>query len=174
MPPPAPGDVASAGAPGPDFLALAEGFRCHERPLRALAARMLGNANDVDDVLQDAYLRAHRGFARFRGDASLGSWLYRIVSTTCLDELRRRRTTEELPEVVSPASDPAEVAGSSADLAAALGTLNRDQRAALVLVDGLGYDYTAAGEALAVATGTIASRLNRGRGTLRAALREAA
>ena len=157
-----------------DFVALAEAFRCHDRPLRALALRLMADVDQVDDILQDAYLRAHRGLGSFRGDAALGSWLYRIVYNTCLDELRRRRPTEEIPELASPAADPADVAVGRAALADALAAVNPEQQAVLVLVDGLGYDYATAGDVLLVARGTVASRLHRGRDTLRAGLGEAA
>lgn len=165
--------TTSTGEGSGDFVALAEVFRCHERSLRALAFRLLGDAAHVDDVLQDAYLRAHRGLHRFRGNAALSSWVYRIVQNTCLDELRRRRPTEELGDRPSLDSDPAEMAIRRVDVASALAALDAEQRAAVVVV-GLGFEYGAASEILSIPVGTLASRLHRGRAALRSALREQA
>lgn len=156
-----------------DFAALAEVFQSHERSLRALAFRFLADANDVDDVLQEAYVRAHRGLHRFDGGAALSSWVYRIVQTTCIDELRRRRPTEELGEHPCPASDPAECVARRVDLDAALGALGAGERAVLVLA-GLGFDYETASEVLVLPKGTVASRIHRGRIALRRSLAEQA
>lgn len=61
----------------------------------AVARRIVGSANDADDVAQDALLLAFRHRATFRGDASYRSWLYRIAATTALSFLRRRRRSRE-------------------------------------------------------------------------------
>lgn len=152
------------------FAALVR--RCDDR-LRGLAYKLLaGDADRMDDVLQDAYLRAYVSFGSFRGDADPGTWLYRIVTNTCIDELRRtrRRPTPvdtvgwEGPDVV-PGPD---TAVGAADLALrALKDLPVDQRAAVVLVDGEGWDYESAAELLGTAPGTLASRLSRARAAVR-------
>ncbi|NDL59440.1 sigma-70 family RNA polymerase sigma factor [Phytoactinopolyspora mesophila] len=78
------------------------------RELHAHCYRMLGSAHDADDALQDALIRAWRGFEKFEGRSSLRSWLYTIATRTCLDtvESRGRRA---LPVDLSPASERAVV-----------------------------------------------------------------
>ena len=144
-----------------------------DRPLRALAFRLLGDREAMDDVLQEAYAKAFRALPRFRGEATAGTWLYRIVYNACLDQLRRERRPAELPlETAAPASapDPVESAARREALAAALAALVPDQRAAVLLVDAEGFDYPAAARVLGVRVGTLASRLSRARASLRRAL----
>jgi RNA polymerase sigma-70 factor, ECF subfamily len=145
----------------------------HDRPLRALAFRLLGDREAMDDVLQEAYTKAFRALPRFRGEAAAGTWLYRIVYNTCLDHLRRERRAAELPLESAPepsAPDPGESAAQRERLAAALRALAPDQRAAVLLVDAEGFDYPTAARVLGVRVGTLASRLSRGRASLRRAL----
>ena len=154
------------------FVAI---VRRYEADLRRLVARMLGEPDRVADVLQETFLRAFRALPKFRGDASLGTWLYRIAYNICLDELKRPRLRvlplEEAAPAVAPV-DTAGTAGRSAALRAALAALPPEERVAVLLVDGEGFDYASAGEVLGVPAGTIASRLNRARRVLRELLAE--
>lgn len=151
---------------------FAELIRRHDRPLRALAFRLLGDRDRMDDALQNAYVRAFRGLPRFRGDAEPETWLYRIVYNACLDELRRARRTRhtELDEHLASGEELADDAAGRAALGSALADLPPDQRAAVLLVDAEGFDYRAAAEVLGVEVGTLASRLSRARAALRRAL----
>lgn len=144
-------------------------LREHDARMRALAFRMLGDRSAMDDVLQEAYLKAWRSLGSFRGDASFSTWLYRIVTTCCLDHHRSRARR---PEIDLDAAVEAEVAGLDAlagrlDLATALDRLSPDHRAAVLLVDVEGLSYDEAAVALDVAPGTVASRLNRSHHALR-------
>src|SRR5204863_5989719 len=108
---------------------------------RRLAFRLLGGSERMDDVLQDAYVRAFRALPRFRGDSSLETWLYRIVYNACVDDLRRRREHETLEEWDERfAAAPAEPE-ERLDLAAALASLPPELRAILLLVDAGGRSY---------------------------------
>ena len=147
----------------------------YDRGLRALACRLLGDAAHMDDVLQDAYVKAYRGLATFRGDAGVGTWLYRITYNTCMDHLRRSRRAGELPldelrERASGDPDPGERAAVRGSLAAALASLPPEQRAVVMLVDAEGFDHAAAARVLGVAEGTVHSRLSRAHAVLRARL----
>jgi RNA polymerase sigma-70 factor (ECF subfamily) len=163
---------------GGDRAAFRQLLERHDDRLRRLAARMLaGDPHRVDDVMQEAYVRAYQALPSFRGDADLGTWLYRITTTACLDELRRGRRRPQPVDVAAIGWDrPSAVAGpeqavSTADaVARALAAVPEDQRAAVVLVDGEGFDYDAAAEELGIATGTLASRLSRARSALRSIL----
>jgi RNA polymerase sigma-70 factor (ECF subfamily) len=165
-----PADRAAAAAVS-EFEAL---LRANDRRLRALAYRMVGS--DVDDVLQQAYLKAFLQRSTFRGDSSVATWLHRIVYTTALDHLRTadRRDRRDRLQLRSAGTDL--VRDTSDDvvdrmaLEAALDELPVDQRAVLVLVDAQGMSYDDAAAVLDVAPGTIASRLSRARSAVRARL----
>ena len=156
-----------------DQEAFAAVIRHYDPGLRALAYRLLGNRDVMDDVLQEAYVKAFKALPRFRGEAKLGTWLYRIAYNACLDELRRARRGDELPladEQPSASPDPGDVAARRGDLARALAALPPEERAAVLLVDAQGFDYRQTARVLGVAEGTVASRLNRARASLRIAL----
>lgn len=157
-----------------DARAFERILRDHDDRMRAVAYRMLCNREAMDDALQDAYLKAWRARGSFRGEAAVGTWLHRIVVTTCLDHLRRAsrqglRVVEDLDAGL--AVEPVD-SSRRLDLAAALAGLRPGARAALLLVDVEGFSYDEVAELLGVAPGTIASRLNRTRAALRLALAE--
>ena len=153
--------------------------RRHDRGLRALVWRLLGDRDRMDDVLQEAYVKAYRALPAFRDDALVGTWLYRITYNACLDELRRRRRVVHLPldDAVGradPAGDVGDRVVGSERVAAALDSLSPDHRAVVLLVDGEGFDYGTAAEMLGVPEGTVRSRLSRARARLRAVLADEA
>jgi RNA polymerase sigma-70 factor, ECF subfamily len=161
-----------------DHEAFATVVRIYERRLRGIAYRVLGDRERMDDALQEAYVRAFRALPRFRGDARVGTWLFRITYNACLDELAKTRKTTHVPldELVEQASEDPELENSleaRRELTSAFATLSRDERAAVFLVDVEGFDYAAASKVLDVPVGTVASRLNRARKTLRTALQAA-
>ncbi len=162
-------------AQGGDARAFTDLVRHYEPRLRALAYRLLEDRDLTDDALQEAYVRAFKALGRFRGDSSLGTWLYRITYNACIDELRRGRKVVPLfsdieSDSVDPRTGPEETAVARRDLAAALASLPSDLRAVVVLVDADGLDYREAAKVLGVPPGTVGSRLNRARAVLRAAL----
>ncbi|MGH9139390.1 MAG: RNA polymerase sigma factor [Acidimicrobiales bacterium] len=165
---------------GGDRAAFTEIVRRHDDRLRGLAYKLLGGDRDLmDDALQEAYVRAYRALPRFRHDADLGSWLYRIVYNACVDEIRRAKR-RAVPFDTNPAGtswDPASAAPGPERSAAArdatvraLAHLPDIHRITVVLVDGEGFDIDAAAKILAVAPGTVRSRLWRARDALRRAL----
>jgi len=159
-----------------DVGAFPELVRRHDERLRALAYKLLaGDRDRMDDVMQDAYVRAYRSLDRFRADAELGTWLYRIVYNACIDELRRsRRRPEPVDASVwdrpTGGSGPEGAASAADAVLRALAALPEDQRVTVVLVDGEGFDHHQAAEILGVAPGTVASRLSRARSTMRRTL----
>jgi RNA polymerase sigma-70 factor (ECF subfamily) len=156
----------------------------HDRSLRVLAYRLLHDRVAMDDVMQDAYLKAFRAFSGFRGEAQVRTWLYRIVYNACLDRVRSDARRREVPlEVLTAAEtgartktgivdDPTDPAVLRGDLAAALAALPADQRAAVLLVDAVGFPHEEAAGVLGVRPGTIASRLHHARSALRTTLGE--
>ncbi len=73
-----------------DAGAFEELYRQHAARLYNLAYRMLGNAADAEDLLQEIFLLAHRKLGSFRGQSALGTWLYRLATNQCLDHLRSK------------------------------------------------------------------------------------
>lgn len=156
-----------------DPRAFPELVKRHDDRLRALAYKLLaGDRDRMDDVMQEAYVRAYRSLGTFRAEAELGTWLYRIVSNACVDELRRgRRRPEPVDtgswDVPSGRTGPEGQAAAADQLLRALAALPDDQRVTVILVDGEGFDHDRAAEILGVAPGTVASRLSRARASLR-------
>ena len=146
--------------------------------LRALAFHVLGDPDATRDALQDAYVKAYVGLPGFRGESEIGTWLHRIVYTTCLNHLRstsrRPRPADGGPDAQlrpeEAGNDPGDIVASALDLAALIHSLPPEQRAAVVLVDALGMGYKRTGEILGVAQGTVASRVTSARAKLRRAL----
>ena len=154
------------------FLAL---VRHYDAGLRSLAYRVLGDRDRMDDALQEAYVKAFRALPSFRGRAKLGTWLYRIAYNACLDELERGRRVVPLPLAAAEArADPQAGTDERVErrvvVAEALRTLPVADRTAIVLVDGHGFTYEEAAEILGIPSGTVGSRLNRARASLRRAL----
>ncbi|GGU95225.1 RNA polymerase sigma factor SigM [Actinomadura cremea] len=146
----------------------------HRDRMWAVALRTVGDPEEAADALQDACLSAFRAAGRFRGDAAVTTWLHRIVVNACLDRIRRKSVRPATPmgddatfDAVAPKMpDPTDAHGVSLDVRTALLELPFEQRAALVLVDMMGYSVDDAARVLEVPPGTIKSRCARGRARL--------
>ena len=161
-----------------DLDAFVQLIGLHDRALRALAYRLLEDSHQMDDALQEAYLKAFRALRGFEGRSAFGSWMRRIVYNVCMDQLRQRSSgsrrislgvADEMPD---PMPDPGEVAAQRVDLAAALASLPPKMRATVLMVDAEGMDYQAVADVLGVPVGTVRSRLSQARRLLRRALSE--
>ena len=74
--------------------------RRYDQSVLRLALHMLGNEQDAQDVHQEAFIKAYRHLGNFRFECSFYTWLYRIVTNLCLDQLRRRKSRREDPATV--------------------------------------------------------------------------
>jgi len=157
-----------------DGEAFGELFRRHRDRLWAVALRTVCDPEEAADALQDAMVSAFRRAADFRGESAVTTWLHRIVVNASLDRLRRRavRPTVSIADeqafeaLVAQGSDAARATDTRLDIDAALRILPPEQRAALVLVDMLGYSVDDAAVIMNTSTGTIKSRCARGRARL--------
>jgi len=161
----------------------------YRRDLTGYCYRMLGSAFEAEDAVQETMLRAWRSLDRFEGRSALKSWLYRIATNVCFDQLngreRRARPMDlgpaqeplfenlaELPEVtwITPLPTPDELAEQRETLrlafVAALQHLPPKQRAALILCEVLKWQATEAAELLDTSVASINSALQRARATL--------
>jgi RNA polymerase sigma-70 factor (ECF subfamily) len=77
--------------------------RAYDQSVLRLAMNLLRSPEDARDVYQEAFLRVYRNLHSFRFDCSFHTWLYRIVTNICLDQLRRRKVRKEEPAVVETA-----------------------------------------------------------------------
>ena len=166
------------------FRELVEPYR---RALRVHAYRMLGSFDDADDVTQDTLLRVWRSLGRFEQRASLRTWLFRIATNACLDEIERRPRRPVLvdpfpdellgeadPLIYEPSARYALREGMELALLAAIQLLPGRQRAVLILRDVLGWSGPDVAELLDTTLAAVNSALQRARATVDAALPERA
>ena len=147
-----------------------------------LAFRLIGHAEDAQDLAQEALLRAYDALPRFRRDAAFTTWLYRIVVNVCHDERARRKRrpptmseleTDDGPAITETLTDGTDTEDlllqreRSRTLQEAIATLPDPFRLTLVLYDIQGFSYQEAADILDIQIGTVKSRLNRARNLLR-------
>jgi RNA polymerase sigma-70 factor (ECF subfamily) len=151
-----------------DRYAFEELFYRHHRQLYRLAQISSRTPEDAADALQEAMLSAHRSAPRFRHDASVSSWLYRIVVNACLDRLRRNKShlTTVLEEDTCHVGDPTPRVDTALVVERALMRLPVEQRAAVVAVDMQGFSVAETARVLGVPEGTVKSRCSRARAKL--------
>jgi RNA polymerase sigma-70 factor, ECF subfamily len=158
------------------FRRLVEPYR---RALEVHCYRMLGSPHDAEDVVQETLLRAWRSLERFERRSSVRTWLYRIATNACLDELERRpRRTEtvepypdaRLEDLESPVADPAARyalhEGMELAFLTAIQQLPGRQRAVLVLRDVLGWSAREVADLLDSTVAATNSALQRARATI--------
>jgi RNA polymerase sigma-70 factor (ECF subfamily) len=160
--------------------------------LYGAALRMTRNPADAEDLVQDTYLRAFRGFASFREGTNLKAWLYRILTNSFINTYRKRQRE---PQTVEGPDDLDEwylfdrlgsrsVEGSAEDevlerlpdeeVKAALESLPENFRLPVLLADVEGFSYKEIADIMGTPIGTVMSRLHRGRKALEKALWETA
>jgi RNA polymerase sigma-70 factor, ECF subfamily len=172
-----------------DEMAFAELVSGHQRMVVQLAVNLLGDRDEALDLSQEVFLRVFRTIARFRGQSTLRTWIYRIAVNQARNRhrfWRRRHRADQVSLDVHVATHGEFRSGVEAGpdrvfaqkelakrLQSALDGLPFDQRTAIILreIDGLSYEEIA--YSLGVAVGTVKSRLTRARQTLRLELREA-
>ena len=160
----------------PEAGALTEAFEAERRGLFAHAYRMLGAYHEAEDVVQDTYMRALRGWETFERRSSVRAWLYRIATNVCLnviDSRRRRALSSGIgPDDLGPwlepfPTDPVDLvtARESVRLAfvAGLQHLAPRQRAVLLLREVLAFSAAETGDVLGMSVPAVKSALQRAR-----------
>lgn len=149
------------------FVAL---VRRHEDRIFALAFRVTGDREDALEATQETFVSLFRRAGSFKGEAEVGTWLFRIGINASRDVLRRRRRhppTDEAPEEgVEDPRPPARVEESAVrrlDIARALEKVPPEYREAVVMHDLGGIPYEEIAGLTGVALGTVKSRISRGR-----------
>ena len=138
--------------------------RYRDRVVR-LAAHVLHNSREAEDVAQEAFVKAFRQIGQFRGDSGFYAWLYRIVINLCLDRMRRKSMTSEMPleENVAHFVAVSPDVENRLSVAQVLNSLTPPMRAALVLREVEGLEYAEIADVLNIPVGTVRSRLNTAR-----------
>jgi RNA polymerase sigma-70 factor (ECF subfamily) len=146
-----------------DKEAFAVLYERHRSRLWAVAARITGG-QDADDAVQNAMLRAYNCAASFRGDSAVTTWLHRIVVNAAIDITRRRPHVAEGPEA---SCLPEQMqADTRMDVRKQWLRLSPEHRAALLLVDVMGYPIADAAQIVGVCESTMKSRVVRARAAL--------
>lgn len=162
-----------------DLGAFEDLYRQHSTRLYNLAFRMVGNAADAEDLLQDIFLTVYRKLESFRGASALGTWLYRLGMNVCLDRLRSKaarqdQATDALDERLGGQTTGSLAGVSRIDLERAIASLPEGSRAAFLLHDVEGFDHTEVGQMLGVAEGTSKSQVHKARLRIREFLHQPA
>ncbi|HZT43172.1 MAG TPA: sigma-70 family RNA polymerase sigma factor [Chthonomonadaceae bacterium] len=138
--------------------------RYRDRVVR-LAAHVLHNPREAEDVAQEAFVKAFKQIGQFRGESGFYAWLYRIVINLCLDRMRRKSATAEMPLEGAPPCCVAQLPDMEKRLTVEqiLNSLTPPMRAALVLREVEGLEYSEIACVLNIPVGTVRSRLNTAR-----------
>ncbi len=157
-----------------------------ERPIYALAYRVLGREEDARDICQETFLRAFRALPGFKGQAKFSSWLYRIALNLCRDWIRKQRRAPvmQMPED----ADPVEMAGErgpvesietlvarrelSAVVEIAMARLPEEQRTAIILKEYHGMTFQEIADLQGCPLSTVKTRLYQGLTVVRKHLEE--
>ncbi len=149
----------------------------------SVAFRMLRNAEDAEDAVQEAYISAFKALPNFKGQSKLSTWIYRIVVNACLMKIRKDKSRAKYISekdyddalVYDWKNDPEEAAVNSelrSTLENGLDQISPDLRAAVVLRDIQGLSTEESAEVLDISIASLKSRLHRARILLRKHLEE--
>lgn len=171
-----------------DEAAFGEIVMMYQQRVYSVAYRFVQNADEAQDLSQQAWIKAWTRLASFKGQSAFFTWMYRVVSSVCLDHLRKkkRRAERELLDGIEPNREAgAELAASATSrpdrelerreireqFAEALKILSPEHRMALIMreVDGCSYDEIA--RAMKCRKGTVMSRIFYARKNLRAKMK---
>ena len=158
----------------------------YQQKIYNLSYRYMGGEQDAYDMAQETLIKAFRSLGTFKGDSSLSTWLYRITTNVCLDELRKRKRTLHIVSLDEPVAtsdgdeidrdipDPSPTADilyekrqAEAYLQSVIATLKPEHKSVIILRDVIGLTNEEVAETLGCSIGTVKSRLNRGREVLR-------
>jgi len=153
------------------------------------ALRLTRNPADAEDLIQETFLRAYRGFHQFEEGTNLKAWLYRILTNTFINSYRKKQrepqtiSDDEVEDWylyskmaergVEPSAETSVIESlPDEDVQAALADLPEQFRIAVMLADVEGFSYKEIADITEVPIGTVMSRLHRGRKALEKALWE--
>lgn len=164
-----------------DTAAFEELIQSYEKRIFNIALRMTGNREDSSDIAQEVCIKIFKSISKFKEDASFSTWVYRITSNVCIDEMRKRKNNVvplifagedgemEIP-VASQDKLPEEIAESnemSRLIKTCISQLAPEHKTIVVFRDIYDYTYEEISKILNISIGTVKSRLNRARNILK-------
>lgn len=149
-------------------------LRNHLPGISAICRRMCINPSDAEDATQEAMIAITRGIRRFEGRSSFSTWVYRVTTNTCLDEIRRHKRLPTPSEMYAEVAAPSEEEPTHRieqyelrdQLSAALDDLPEQYRVVVILRDLADLEYGDIASILKLNLGTVKSRIARGRARL--------
>ncbi len=171
-----------------DIFAFEELINNYEKKAYNIAYRMMNNEEDAKDMTQEALIKIYKSIKSFREESTFSTWLYRIVTNVCLDELRRRKKMETIPLEINTEGDKGTIRfeiGADEEtpedlyeqaelrqvILSMINSLKEDYRTVIILRDMQGFSYEEISIILGCSLGTIKSRINRARNALKDKLR---
>lgn len=159
----------------------------YQKKVFNIAFRMMGNQEDASDIAQEVFIRVYKSIKNFKEESSLSTWIYRIATNVCLDELRKRKKnniisinstlqlddSELTLELEDPGDRPDELLQKKElcrEIQEAIECLNEEHKAVIVLRDINGLSYEEISKILQCSLGTVKSRINRARSSLKSIL----
>jgi len=172
-------DLISRSKAG-DVEAFEQLISKYEKKVYNIALRAVDNHADASDLAQEVFIRVFKSIGNFKEQASFSTWLYKITTNVCLDEIRRRRkrNTVSLEEEIRLESSEIKRQYESTDLRPdetaeknelrqmvkeAIGKLSAEHRMAIILRDIHGFSYDEMSKIMCCPEGTVKSRINRAR-----------
>lgn len=154
-----------------------------------IAYKMMGNYDDANELAQEAFIKAYKSIKKFKGNSLFSTWIYRITTNVCLDELRRRRNKKTISldeeikyndgeikwQIKDESPGPEKIFGEKEFKRLVnqyIESLPVDYKTVIILRDIQGFTYKEIAEILNSPEGTIKSRINRARKALRDILKD--
>ena len=161
-----------------DDAGFDELMRRYKRPVMSFVFRVLGNAEDAEDIAQDVFVRVYQKLDTYRTETKFSTWLFAMARNAAIDRMRWRarhptESIESTPEIAMPSGTAEEVGAREigGQIAAAVARLPEDQRTALVLCEYQGMSYAEIAGVMRCSQKSVESRLYRAKLILREALR---
>ena len=170
-----------------DIAAFEMLIEAYQKKIYNLAYRIIGNYDDAGDLAQEALIRVFKSIASFKEQSSFSTWVYRITTNVCLDEIRKRKNKKTLSldeeihaeegemkrQIMSSDPQPDELAEKEElrrVVSDAINSLPEDHRLVITLRDIQGLSYDEIALVLNCPEGTVKSRINRARQALKKVL----
>jgi RNA polymerase sigma-70 factor, ECF subfamily len=167
-----------------DIAAFEQLIECYQRKIYNIALRIVGNYDDANDLAQEVFIRIYKSIGNFKQQSSFSTWIYRITTNVCLDDIRKRKnrkvisldeeiklddgemkrqivSDDPLPEDMAEKSEMRKIVND------AINRLSEEHRIVIVLRDIQGFSYEEIAQIVKCPEGTVKSRINRARQVLK-------
>lgn len=167
--------------------AFEEIISLYEKKVFSTIYYMVKNENEIEDIAQEVFIKIYKNLKNFKEESSLYTWIYRITINVCIDEIKKRKKVVyldeeietddgemrmQIPDESKSPSELAEEKDLKQRLTSCIRKLPEDQRIMIVLRDIKGFTYMEIAEMLKMNLGTVKSKINRSRASLKELLDE--